>query len=359
MNLLLVVGVVSLGAQATAARRIASDPGHVVEIERAVLRVGYRLALVLGLALVALAPLINLTLRLDSLASAALVGVTAVPLTIMGAQAGVLQGERRWTPLAILYVAAGVPRLVIGTALVIWRPSEVVAILGVAIGAVVPVIVGLVALRRPRGEIPPRTGLGAGPLLGEVARSSQALLAFFALSNLDVIVARNVLDAREAGLYAAGLIMTKAVLFLPQFVVVVAFPSMSSEQQRGRTVFRAIALVAVLGVVGVLGAWLLSGIAITFVGGAKYSDIEPLLWLFALLGTVLSILQLLVYAVLARQGRRSIYLTWAAVVCLVGLGSLAGTVGQLLVVVVCVDSVLLVALLATTVHRYRAAGDRA
>ena len=34
----------------------------------------------------------------------------------------------------------------------------------------------------------------------------------------------------EAGLYAAGLIMAKAILFLPQFVVVIAFPSMSKER---------------------------------------------------------------------------------------------------------------------------------
>ena len=181
MNLLLVVGVISLGAQATGARRIAADPGHVVEIERSVLRVGYRLSLVLGLVLLLLTPLINVALRLDSLASAALIGITAVPMTVMGAQAGVLQGERRWTPLAVLYLAAGVPRLLIGTALVTWHPSEAVAMLGVTIGMLAPVVVGLVALRRPREDIPERTGVSAGPLLGEVARSSQALLAFFTL----------------------------------------------------------------------------------------------------------------------------------------------------------------------------------
>ena len=35
-----------------------------------------------------------------------------------------------------------------------------------------------------------------------------ALLAFFALSNVDIIVARNVLSDHDAGLYAAGLIIT-------------------------------------------------------------------------------------------------------------------------------------------------------
>ncbi len=353
MNLLLVVGVISLGAQATAARRIAADPGHVVEIERSVLRVSYRVSLVLGLVLLLLTPLINVALRLDSLTSAALIGITAVPMTVMGAQAGVLQGERRWTPLAILYIAAGVPRLLIGTALVIWHPSESMAMLGVTIGMLAPVVAGLVALRRPREEIPERTGLSAGPLLGEVVRSSQALLAFFTLSNVDVIVARNILDSREAGLYASGLILTKAVLFLPQFVVVIAFPAMSNEKSRGRTVLLSVSMVAAVGAVAVVGSWLLSGVAMVFVGGSKYSHIQPLLWLFACLGTALAILQLLVYAVLARQGRRSIYATWVAVVAVVGLGALADSLRQLLITVVCVDTVLLISLLVITAHRSR------
>jgi len=348
MNLLLVVGVIALGAQATAARRIAADPGHVLEIERSVLRVGYRVSLVLGLVLLLLTPVIDLVLRLDSLASAALVGVTAVPLTVMGAQAGVLQGERRWTPLALVYLAAGIPRLVVGTALILWDASEAMAMLGVAIGALVPVVVGSLALRRPRGTLVEASGLGAGPLLGEVARSSQALLAFFALSNVDVIVARNVLDGHEAGLYAAGLIMTKAVLFLPQFVVVVAFPSMSSDRERGRTVLRAIGVVTVIGAAATAGALVLSDLAMVFVGGEEYAEIESRLWLFAALGTVLSVLQLLVYAVLAREGRRSIYLTWTAVVTMVGLGLLCTSVGQLLTVVLLVDSVLLGVLLGIT-----------
>ena len=70
----------------------------------------------------------------------------------------------------------------------------------------------------------------------ETLHNSHALLAFFALSNVDILVARNVLDEHQAGLYAGGLILVKAVLFLPQFVVVLAFPSMAdAAESRRRT----------------------------------------------------------------------------------------------------------------------------
>ena len=345
MNVLLVVGVMSLAVQATAARRISAEPGDVVGIERAVLRVTFRSAAVLGLVLVLAAPLINVLLRLESLASAALVGAVAVPLTVMGGMAGVLQGERRWAPLAVLYLAAGVPRLLLGTGLVVWQPSETTAVLAVAIGAVFPVLVGAVALRRPRDGEHHAEGPPTPSILGEVAHSSTALLAFFALSNADVIVARNVLDGHEAGLYAAGLIMTKAVLFLPQFVVVVAFPAMSTVRERRRTLIRGLLLVAGIGVAATVGALVLSGLAMIFVGGAQYAEIQSQLWLFAVLGTVLSMLQLLVYSVLARQGRRSVYVPWVALLALVLVGVTVDTVGGLLLVVVAVDLVLLAVLL--------------
>ena len=129
-----------------------------------------------------------------------------------------------------------------------------------------------------------------------------------------MIVARNVLDGHDAGLYAGGLILTKAMLFLPQFVVVVAFPSMSTAHERRQALMRGLTLILALGAAGVLACALLPQLALVFVGGSEYAEIQDLLWLFAVLGTVLSLLQLLIYSVLARQGTRSVYLVWVALV---------------------------------------------
>lgn len=353
MNLLLVVGVASLALQATAARRIAAEPAHVAQIEREIMRVTYRTSVGLGVVLLALAPVIDAALRLDSLPTAAMVGVAAVPITIMGGQAGILQGERRWRPLAVVYVAAGVPRLVIGTALIAWRPDELLAVLGVALGALAPVIVGVVTLRGVRADADDADHHGAMSMLVESLRNSQALLAFFALSNVDLLVARNVLSARDAGLYAAGLILTKAVLFLPQFVVVTAFPSMTTVHERRRAFRQSVGLVGGLGLAAVLGAWLLAPVALEFVGGDAYAPIENLLWLFAVLGTVLALLQLVVYSVLARQGTWSTYLIWVGVAALVAGCSSADSVRSLLVTVTVIDGALLAALMAVSVWRLR------
>ncbi|WP_420818774.1 lipopolysaccharide biosynthesis protein [Nocardioides houyundeii] len=346
MAVLLVVSVVSLGLQTTAARRISADPAHVGQIQADILRFTLRASLILGAVLLVLSPVVNAVLKLDNLMMAALIGPAAVPLTMMGGQAGTLQGERKWLPLGVLYISAGVPRLLVGTAMLLWEPNELVAFLAVILGSVAPVVVGWWALR-PVREPEVSTELPQGrEIAKEIFHNSQALFAFFALSNVDIVVARNVLSEHDAGLYAGGLILAKAMLFLPQFVVVVAFPAMASAHERRRALGRSLALVSALGLVGTGTVALLSSLAMVFVGGEDFAEIQGRLWLFAILGTAMSMLQLVVYSVIARQGQRSVYLVWAALAAVVLGGLMVGSITSLLVWVVLVDLALLVALLA-------------
>jgi O-antigen/teichoic acid export membrane protein len=352
MAVLIVVAVVQLGIQATAARRISADPVHVAQIEREILDLTYRAAAVVGAVLLLLSPLLDRLLRLESLGAAVLLALTAVPVTVVGGQLGVLQGERRWWPVAVLYLASGISRLVLGVGLLVWRPTASAAMAGVLLGALVPVLIGLRVLRqgsRRPGAVSEHHGTRS--VLREIRISSQTLLAFLVLMNSDVVLARNVLDAHEAGLYAGGQILTKAMLFLPQFVVVVAFPAMSTLHERRRALGRGLALIAGLGGLGVVACAALPQLALVFVGGDAYAEIADQLWLFAVLGTVLSLIQLLVYLVLARQGTRSTYLVWGAVVMLLAVGSQMHTFTGLLLAVVAIDSALFVALLLVGLHR--------
>lgn len=356
MGLLLVLNVLSLGLQATAARRVAAAPDDLPSIEREVLRATYLCAVGLGLVALAATPLVARVLDLDTPVSAALIAVTVVPLTIMGGHAGLLQGERRWQPLAGIYLAVGVGRLAFGTVALLVEPDTLSALTGVVIGAFAPVLVGWWALRRPRANAraehafprqPARQPArwASGGVLRETFTNCHALLAFFALCNVDVLIARGVLDGHDAGLYAGGLILTKAVLFLPQFVVVIVFPSMSSAPSARRTNLVALGLVLAIGLSTVLGTAVLRGLAVTFVGGPQYAELQDWLWVFAGLGTLLAMLQLMVYNVVARQKQRAVFVIWAALAALLVVGPTMHTVSGLLFTVLVVDGILLAVLL--------------
>jgi O-antigen/teichoic acid export membrane protein len=352
MGLLLVVNVLSLGLQATGARRVSAAPGDLATIEREVMATSYSSALALGLLMLVATPLVTATLNLDSWAAAALIGVTAVPLTVMGGQAGILQGERRWGPLAGIYLAVGLGRMGFGVAALLVEPNTLGAMIGVTVGAFAPALIGWWALQHPtrRGarHAPPSPPVGRwarGGVLRETLQNSYALLAFFALSNADVIIARSTLDEHQAGLYAGGLILTKAVLFLPQFVVVIAFPSMSSQNAGRRMHLLSLSLVLAIGAVTVVGIAVLSSIAVVFIGGSEYADLQGRLWAFALIGTLLAMLQLLIYNIVARQRQRAVLLVWGALAALLLAAPFVDSLTFLLTVVVLVDTTLFVVLL--------------
>jgi len=273
----------------------------------------------------------------------------------MGGQAGILQGERRWAPLAAIYVAMGVGRLGFGGLGLLLDRDDLGAMAGITVGAFLPVVVGWLALRHPSRSLGaaapatrPRSRWLPGGVLRETLHNSHALLAFFALSNTDVVIARSVLGEHPAGLYAGGLILTKAVLFLPQFVVVIAFPSMSKRESDRRTHLVGLALVLVIGAVTVAVVAALSGPALVFIGGPEYAALQGRLWVFAVLGTVLAMLQLMVYDVVARQHQRMVFVVWAALAALACVAPFVGSVDSLLSVVVTVDVVLLLVLLAAS-----------
>ena len=365
LNLLMVVSVVNMGLQTTAARRIVADPGAVATIERAILRVGYATALAVGGVLLLLSPAVMWLLQLDSVVPALVLAGLAVPTTVMGAHVGILQGEKRWVALSWLYVLAGIPRIA-GLALLWWRPTDSIALFGSGLGYIAPVVFGWWVLRRPRAAARPDDAVATSaettspwPVLRESMHSAQALLAFFALANVDIVVARHVLSDQASGLYAVGLLVAKIMLYLPQFVVIVMFPSLATAHERRRAVLRGTTAILGLGAACTLGVLLLAGVAADLLHSEKLQAVEGHLWLFAVLGTLLSITQLLVYATLARRGRRSIHLVWAALVVSVVAGSQTATPTQLLSVMIGVTVVLTAVLSAISLRSDASVGGDA
>lgn len=315
LGILLMGNVLSLGLQAATARRLAVDPDRSAQIIGVVRRVMVLAGCAAGAAVALASVVLTPVLKLDSFVPVVLCGLTLVPLTVMGAEAGIAQGSERWRSLAAIYVANGMGRLVCGTAALLVEPSATSAMVGIAIGALVPVLVGLPQLR---GHATPAGPASRRPLVAETFHGTHALLAYFVLSSLDSLIARNRFDEHESGLYAAGLILTKAAMFLPQFVTVVLFPALARDRT-SRSRLRAVLLVGGCCAVAVAATAALPRLALVLVGGHQYQEIADRLWLFALAGSFLAIVNTLVLDALARHAQGIVALVWAAVAVLVGV----------------------------------------
>ena len=357
LGLLLIGNVASLGLQATGARRLATHTGGDTTTEAdAILKAGRRAAIGLTIVCLLATPLFMWLLHIDSVVAIALLAPTLGFLTVMGAQLGVLQGSKRWTELAAVYTFVGVGRLVFGGGALFVHPSLDWAMAGLTVGAAVPAVLGWFLLRRSAGS----TGDEIRAVLRETVHGTHTLLAFFVIANADVLLARSLLDAKDSGYYAAGLIVSKACLFLPQFVIVIVFPSLASSPGDTVRLRRAIEAVAGLGVLTVVAAYLLPNVVVAVIGGSeKYAALGPYTWLFAVSGSAYAVLQLVVYAAIAQQEKRAALVIWVGLVVLVvaativlGTGIASGLNGvKVLVAMTSSCALLLSAGLAAGLHR--------
>ena len=325
MGALLVISVLSLGLQATGARRISAHPDQVVAIERVVLGVGLRSALVLGaLCLAARAGAQRGAAPRTASRPRCWSASAAFPLTYMGAQAGVLQGERRWEPLALVYLAQGLGRVVFGARADADLADRVrrhgrrrARLLAAGADRLARAAAATRATSRTaRGTRASSCSARSGTAARPCSPSSRCR------TPTSWSPARPCRTPRPAST-PRGLIMAKAILFLPQFVVVDRVPvDVQGVDAPAHPAAGAEPVGAARRRSACSARWLFPDLALLFVGGDDFAAIADDLWKFAIVGTLLAMIQLLVYSALARRQGRAVIMIWTALAVLV-VGALA------------------------------------
>ena len=256
----------------------------------------------------AAAPLVALLLHLPDPATALWLAALLVPHTVLGADQGILQGTQRFARLAVITVIFTVANTAGALAglLAVGTPGGALA--GMTAGATVGAVAGWVGCGAPR---PAR---GSRALVGTALLAGTTLLGFVLLSGLDLILVRYWLPAAAAGDYAVGAILTKVVFWLPQGIGMVVLPRLADPADRHRAVPVAVGLVGGLGAALTLGTAAVGAQALPLIGGSAYgSTIGGAAWLFAALGTLLAVTQLLLYSGIAAADRVCGASVWLAV----------------------------------------------
>ena len=311
LGLVLVGNVLALGLQAVVARRVVA--GGVADAARWAPRVTAAGAAALGVVALLVSPAVVDLLHLGSAWPAVLLAATLVPLTVLGGQLGLLQGAERMHALAVLYVVGGVGKVGGGVAGVLVGGSVTATMAGTALGAAAAAVVGAVQVRRALPAARSVAPLPAG-VLAETARATYSLGALFTLTNVDVVLARSALPPREAGLYAVGAVVAKAAFWLPAVVSVVALPGLADPGRRQRTAGRALAAVAGCGLVVTAGCAVAGSWVVRAVGGSAYVGLAGTLWLFAAVGSLFAVAQVLLYSRIAAEDRRVAAPMWLLLV---------------------------------------------
>ncbi|WP_306364730.1 polysaccharide biosynthesis protein [Nocardia sp. CC227C] len=277
-------------------------------------------ALVAGVAVV-LVPVVSAVLKVGVGASAAALGAAPVLVLLSGEQ-GILQGQRRFRELATVLGGAGVarvtPAIIVlamggGTAAALWAAAAGIAVAAGSARLVAGTGDGDSSREGIRSR-PAADSVSAGTAGQEagvvaVLRAAQLQAALMALSSADLIVSRIVLETDDAGRYALGAVATKIAFWLPQAVGVVLYPRMAQPQHSAQTVRSALAVLSAIGILAVAGAAVAAPLAPLF-AGQDYAPVQGLLWLFALDGALLAVLQAALLSAIAADRTAPAALTW-------------------------------------------------
>jgi O-antigen/teichoic acid export membrane protein len=314
LGLVLIGNVVALAVQTVASRRtsVAEDPAERLA------PLGIRFGAAEAGVFLVLVPVLAFTLHLDVVSLAA-VSLGFLPLTAAGVALGITQGSSRFPLLSLQYAVLAAARTGLAlAALLLWHEVRAVT-LGLLVGGVVAwlCIARLASMPGWVWAPTPR------PIAVETLHVTHALVAMFTFTSVDVLLARSLMDADAAGQYAAGGILIKVAFWLPQAVVVAAFPRMSVGESGALR--RSTVIVATLGALLVAAAVLLGPRVVPWVLGAGYVAAAENAWLFVLVGVVESIAYLVVFDRLASRDRVAVTIVWGAVALML---TLALTVGR-------------------------------
>lgn len=337
----LLVAVPSLALQAVVARE------HVRGVPPEALRsLGRRVALLV--ALVAALAVMPVSLLLDTpfLATAAALAPGPV-LCLLATEQGLLQGTERFRALGVVLAAAGAGKVVPAVAVLAGGGGVGAALAAGAVGvAVAWVVAARIESSGLRDKTPtttrapsPTGGTAlASPGVASVLAAGQVQLVMMALTSVDLLFARALLDPEDAGRYALGAVAAKAAFWLPQAVGTVLYPRMADPAGHRGAVRSAVGVLLGIGAVVVLGAAVAAPLVPMIVGDA-YGPVTGLLWAFAALGVTLSVLQAFLLATIATDRTVEAGIAWCgllltAVVVWAVPREVAAVLGGTLVVVV-------------------------
>ncbi|WP_051133596.1 polysaccharide biosynthesis protein [Nocardia paucivorans] len=367
----LLCAVPALALQNVVARQLARGA------DAAALRaLGWRCAVLVAGVVVVLVPVVTLVLDVGAAACAAALGA-APALVLLSGEQGVLQGLRRFRGLAVVLGLAGITRVVPALIVLAFGGGATPALWAAACGIACAALIARSIAASPRfaGRVSPSTAaataegpgaVGIEPSAGDatpggfagvlaVVSAAQVQAVLMALSSTDLIVVRIVLDETDAGRYALGTIATKIAFWLPQAVGVVLYPRMAQPASSAGAVRAALAVLSGIGAVAVLGAVVAAPLA-PLLAGQDYAPIQSVLWMFALHGAVLAVLQGALLSAIAVERTAIAGPAWTGLVVEVVLmltvaDSVVGLIGTAVAVAVTTTVTVSVIVIRTAVRR--------
>lgn len=265
-------------------------------------------ALLCSLAFLAASLPLKGFLRLESARPAALLSIGIFGAFMMTVNLGMLQGLQKFYHLGAGIGLGGVLRLVLGAALLFLGLRLEGAILATALPAL---LIFLLTLRPLSGFLSGGRGYRHERLLGYSVPVLAATTAFAFLSNIDLVMARHFLPARDAGLYASVAVLGKALLYLPSSFALAVFPMAAEADALNGDSFKlldkALLCTGALCMAGVAAFALMPGAIMAALFGDRFAGASGYLKYYGAAMSLMAVLSVIISFNLARRKSAFVY----------------------------------------------------
>ncbi len=287
VNLTVILLVPGSALQVAAARegtlgRLGRGPELAATLARWMRHLLVVLAAVAVVSVLARAPLAAL-LNVEQEWAAAAVPPTAVVWLMLCVQRGLLQAAQAYRAVGLSVVLDSAGRLVIGLALVGLGLGVTGAYLGTFLAFALAAVALELVLRRHLGRPDPRSPRHPLRSLARDAALPIGVLTLVAgLQNLDVILAKHVLDATTAGVYAAATVAAKATVWIAFGLGFWVLPEATRRAARGEdprgVLLKALAVIAVIAAVALSFYATIPGVVLRLAFGPEFESGETVLF---------------------------------------------------------------------------------
>lgn len=301
ITLVLAAAVIAATLQLVASKSVAADPESLEAVRRTLVRGALVAGAVAVLVLGGGAWLIADALSVSTPWMLVIVSLGLPIYFVQAVHRGALQGQLRFGRLALSYGVEAAVRVIVVLALVVAG----LGVIGASVGILLSFVASAAIARARGGDRSPRPqGVAWSVVRGAVVAAVVLLLGQTLLNNADLIIAKAVLDAPTAGVYAAAAVLGRSVFFVSWSVVHVVFPVIASvsstPEQRRRAFATAVAIIAGVGGAAVGLAALAGEPLVRVLFGDAYAAAGALLVPYLVATSLFALANLLAAADLAR-----------------------------------------------------------
>lgn len=242
----------------------------------------------------ALAPFLQAFLRIDSISLILLTNLIIAAAYIQVIHLAFIQGMMRFGLLSVLNISGSLGKLLLGL-IFVWIGWGVLgALFAVFLVFLIPFLVAIYPLRRIIQEKVTNIHLSKKEIIGFALPTALTMLSLSALTTMDVVIARNLFSAEQAGVYAGLALIGRVIFYFTTPIGSVLFPLVVKKQVKQESYQRLflLALLLILSPGVVMSIWysLLPEFTIKFfLGGGIYTEAASLLWAFGIMGTLFSL----------------------------------------------------------------------